>query len=44
MRGHIVFFSTVDNTNTKVSVHGVDALNLQLLAQIMGHMQPSDSQ
>jgi len=44
MQDHIVFVTTVDNTNTEVSLHGVTTVNLQLLVQITAHMQPSEGQ
>jgi len=41
MQDHLVFVTTVKDTNTEVSLHGITAVNFRLLVQITAHMQPS---
>jgi hypothetical protein len=41
MQGHIVFVTTVKDTNVEVSLHGITALNRRLLVRITANLVPS---
>jgi hypothetical protein len=41
MQGHIVFVTTVKDTNVEVSLHGITALNSRLLVRITADLVPT---